>query len=94
MISLKVSDICNKSQVLRRESNKLSKAGTMVPFRDFLALMEVRVKNKDRASPNMCMLKITMIRLGLGKYFQRSQTSNTVRDTIEEPDGMLDGKGP
>jgi hypothetical protein len=56
--------------------------------------LETRVKNKDRAAPNMGTLKITMIRLGLGEYLQRSQTSNAVRDTIEELDGMMDSKGP
>jgi hypothetical protein len=65
-----------------------------VLFRDLLAILETRVKNKDRATPNMGTLKITMIRLGLGECLQRSQTSNLVRDTIEEPDGMLDSKGP
>jgi hypothetical protein len=90
MISLEMSDICNKSRVLRREPNELSKAGTTILFRDFLAILETRVKNKDRASPNMCTLKIAMVRLGLGKYFQRSQASNVIRDTIEEPDRYLE----
>ena len=68
----------------------MSKAGTTILFRDFLAILETRVKNKDRASPNMCTLKIAMVRLGLGKYFQRSQASNVIRDTIEEPDRYLE----
>jgi len=42
----------------------------------------------------MCTLKLTMIRLGLGEYFQRSQTSDTIWDSIEEPDSMLNGNRP
>ena len=80
--------------MLRRKPNELSKSCTTVPFRDLLAVLETRVKNKDRAAPNMCTLEISMIRLGLGVYFQRSQPSNAIRDLIEEPDVMLNSKGP
>ena len=80
--------------MLGRESNELSKSCTTVPFRDLLAILQTRVKNEDRASPNMCTLKLTMIRLGLGEYFQRSQSSDTIWDTIEEPDRMLNSKRP
>ena len=94
MISLEVSDIGNKSRMFRRKSNELSKSSMMVPFRDFLAILEARVKNEDRAAPNMGTLKVTMIRLGLGEYLQRSQSSNAIWDSIEEPDGMLNCKRP
>ncbi len=65
-----------------------------VPFRDLLAILEMRVKNKDRASPNMSMLKITMIRLGLGECLQKNQSSNAIWDSIEQPDGILNSKRP
>jgi len=42
----------------------------------------------------MSALEVTMIRLGLGEYFQRSQCSNAIRDSIEQPDGMLNSKRP
>ncbi len=42
----------------------------------------------------MSALEVTMIRLGLGEYFKRSQSSNAIRDSIEEPDSMLNGKRP
>ena len=80
--------------MLRRKTNELSKSCTAVPFRNLLAILKTRVKNKDRAAPNMGTLKITMIRLGLGEYLQRSQTSNAIWDPIEEPDGMLNCKRP
>ncbi len=54
----------------------------------------MRVKNEDGTAPNTNTLEITMIRLGLGKYFQRSQTRNAIRDSNEQPDGMLNSKGP
>ena len=80
--------------MLRGETNELSKSCTAVPFRNLLSILETRVKNKDRAPPNMGMLKITMIRLGLGEYLQRSQSSNVIWDLIEEPDSMLNCKRP
>ena len=80
--------------MLRRKSNELSKSCTTVPFRDLLAILETRVKNKDRAAPNMCTLEISMIRLGLGEDLQRSQSSNAIWDAIEEPDSMLNCKRP
>ena len=57
--------------MLGRKSNKLSKPGTMVPFGNLLAILQTRVKNEDRATPNMSTLKIRMIRFGFGKHFQR-----------------------
>ena len=60
--------------MLGGESNKLHKPGTAIPLRDLPANLETRVKNKDRASPKMCTLKMAMIRLGLGKYFQGVKT--------------------
>jgi hypothetical protein len=42
----------------------------------------------------MSALEVMMIRLGLGEYFQRSQSSNAIRDLIEQPDGILNGKRP
>ncbi len=63
-------------------------------FRDLLAILQTRVKNKDRASPNMGTLKLTMIRLGLDEYLQRSQSSDMIWDLIESPDSMLNSKRP
>jgi hypothetical protein len=39
----------------------------MVPFGDLLAILKMGVKDKDRASPHMGMLKVMVIRLGLGE---------------------------
>ena len=80
--------------MLRRESNELGKPGMTVPFRNLFAILLTRVKNKDRASPHMSALEVTIIRLDLGEYFQRSQPSNTIRDSIEQPNGMLNRKRP
>jgi hypothetical protein len=57
--------------MLGRKSNKLSKPGTTVPFGNLLAILQAMVKNKDRATSNMSTIKITMIRFGLGKHFQK-----------------------
>ena len=80
--------------MLGGESNKLHKPGTAIPLRDLPANLETRVKNKDRASPNMSTLEVTMIRLGLGEYFQRRQSSNAIRNLVEQPDSMLNSKRP
>ncbi len=80
--------------MLRRKNNELSKSCTAVPFRNLLAILKVRVKNKDRAAPNVRMLEISMIRLGLGEDLQRRQSRNAIWDAIEEPDSMLNRKRP
>ncbi len=66
-----------------------------VPLKDLPAILEMRrVKTKDRASINMSTLMITLIRLGLGEYLQRSQSSYAVWASIEQPDSMLNSKQP
>jgi hypothetical protein len=42
----------------------------------------------------MSTLEVTMIRLDLGEYFQRSQSSNAIRDSILQPNGTLNSKRP
>ncbi len=51
MISLEVSDIGDKSQMLRRKSNELSKSSMTVPFRDLLAILEARLAHRTMDDP-------------------------------------------
>ena len=70
MIGLKGSNIGNQCGMFRQEPNKLCKASTTIPLWNLLAILETMVQHKNGATPNMCTLKLSMIRLGLGENFE------------------------
>jgi hypothetical protein len=55
-----------------REANKLCEPCSSVSLRDLLSVLEMRIKNKDRASPYMSTSDVTVVGFGLGENFEWS----------------------
>jgi hypothetical protein len=94
MIGLKVSNIGNQCGMFRQEPHKLCKASMMIPLWNLLAILETMVQHKNGATPNVCILKLLMIRLGLGENSKWSQTGDSIWNAIEQPHCMLNSKRP
>ncbi len=94
IVGAKITDEANRGGMVAREAQKLAKASARAPFRNFVAVLELGIKDVSRAAKNLGAAQVFAIQVSATKELHRGHATITPWHVVIKPHSIVHGKWP